>query len=244
MSDEQRQNRYLKSVAVAVAVHLGAGLVLGLVPMQKVQDKQHQIIELTLASSAPKAAAAVQQAYVPPPPPPPVQTSEDDIIDKRIKPPEEPPPVPPEVPPEGKPEAPAPFPEAAPVATGNTSGASDGSATNGASGNGDGQGEGTGSGGSGDSEVPVQRPYVTYSYKPDYPRAARNRGIEGTVYVRVLVNARGRVDEAEVDESSGNAALDTAAVDAVEGWRFSPARNSQDQAIPCYVVVPVSFVLH
>jgi len=213
-------------------------LIAGLVPMQTRAGKQ-QIIELTLAAPAPKQAAVQQAAAVPPPLP--VQTSEDDITDKRIKPPEKvETPKPPEIKPEAK-EAPASAAPAGDSATGAAEGTAAGTADGNGSGNNDGQGQGNAGG---DSEVPVQRPYITYSYKPDYPRAARNRGVEGTVYVRVLVDARGRAESVELHESSGNDALDNSALNAVEDWRFSPARNSQDKAIPCYVVVPVSFVLN
>ena len=64
--DKEKQRRYLQGAALAVALHLGCGLLLGLVPIQANAGKQ-QIIELTLAAPAPKAAAVQQSVAVPPP---------------------------------------------------------------------------------------------------------------------------------------------------------------------------------
>lgn len=56
---------------------------------------------------------------------------------------------------------------------------------------------------------------------PEYPEAARRAGVSGTVVVELAIGRRGRVDEAELIESSGHDALDAAAIRAVRLWRFS-----------------------
>jgi serine/threonine-protein kinase len=57
---------------------------------------------------------------------------------------------------------------------------------------------------------------------PAYPEAARARGIEGAPVVDLLVGEEGQILDAQIVESAG-ALLDGALLDAVAGWRFSPA---------------------
>ena len=77
---------------------------------------------------------------------------------------------------------------------------------------------------------------------PRYPLIARRNGVEGTVRLKVFVTREGRPTEVQLDQSSGSAALDTAALDAVKTWQFVPARRGQE-AIESWVVVPVVFKL-
>jgi TonB family protein len=57
---------------------------------------------------------------------------------------------------------------------------------------------------------------------PVYPEAARERGIGGAPVVDLLVGEEGQILDAQVIESAG-ALLDGALLEAVAGWRFSPA---------------------
>lgn len=77
---------------------------------------------------------------------------------------------------------------------------------------------------------------------PVYPAVARRNGDEGTVMLRVLVNAEGAPVRVELDQSSGSGPLDGAALAAVKGWRFVPARRGT-QNIEGWVRVPVVFRL-
>lgn len=77
---------------------------------------------------------------------------------------------------------------------------------------------------------------------PGYPTRARRRGWEGRVVLEVAVAADGTVNAVEVRESSGYAALDRAARDAVRDWRFSPA-SEDGMAVADKVTVPVRFAL-
>jgi protein TonB len=61
---------------------------------------------------------------------------------------------------------------------------------------------------------------------PVYPALARERGQEGRVVVRLVVGADGVPADIRLAESSGVAALDAAALDAVRQWRFAPARRA------------------
>lgn len=77
---------------------------------------------------------------------------------------------------------------------------------------------------------------------PRYPRKARRAGWEGTTVLKVLVNADGAPGRVTVDRTSGFDVLDSAAVKAVEHWRFHPARRGAD-AESSWVRIPVAFRL-
>ncbi len=78
--------------------------------------------------------------------------------------------------------------------------------------------------------------------KPGYPTMSKRLGEQGKVLLRVLVNSKGFPDKVEIDKSSGFARLDNAALQAVERWKFVPARQGA-QAVVASVIVPVSFIL-
>ena len=61
--------------------------------------------------------------------------------------------------------------------------------------------------------------------RPKYPFAARQRGEEGRVKLRVLVNAEGKAQETRVAQSSGYGDLDRTAVEAVSKATFRPAQR-------------------
>jgi len=77
---------------------------------------------------------------------------------------------------------------------------------------------------------------------PVYPPRCLRMGIEGTVRVRVLVGEDGRVQEVTVGKSSGETALDDAAMDAVRYWRFEPAKRD-GVPVRAWAIVPIEFKL-
>ena len=77
---------------------------------------------------------------------------------------------------------------------------------------------------------------------PRYPPAARRNGDEGQVMLKVLVSAEGAPVRVELDQSSGSSLLDGAALEAVRGWRFVPARRGV-QNVDGWVRVPLVFRL-
>jgi protein TonB len=77
---------------------------------------------------------------------------------------------------------------------------------------------------------------------PIYPPRCLRMGIEGTVRVRVLVGEDGRPQEVTVGKSSGDAALDEAALEAVRYWRFEAARRN-GLPVRAWAVVPIEFKL-
>ncbi len=82
----------------------------------------------------------------------------------------------------------------------------------------------------------------TRRINPKYPERARRKGWEGTTLLRVLVDRRGKSKTIQVSQSSGFAALDGAAVKAVEQWRFYPAQNGNGP-VESWVRVPIIFRL-
>ena len=77
---------------------------------------------------------------------------------------------------------------------------------------------------------------------PAYPSTARRNGEQGTVLLRVLVNAAGEPERVEINRSSGFDRLDRAALDAVRLWKFVPGRRG-GEAITAWVNVPPMFSL-
>jgi protein TonB len=77
---------------------------------------------------------------------------------------------------------------------------------------------------------------------PAYPDFARRAHEQGTVILRVRVDASGQVAGIEIHKSSGSQRLDDAALAAVRRWRFVPARSG-DRAIAAIALVPVDFRL-
>lgn len=84
-----------------------------------------------------------------------------------------------------------------------------------------------------DEFVPVEiYPEMIKQAEPDYPRLAKQAGLEGTVHIQVLVDKEGNVREARVARSSGTASLDDAAVEAGKLCKFKPGiQNGQPVAV-------------
>lgn len=85
---------------------------------------------------------------------------------------------------------------------------------------------------------------VQYLMPPvlEYPLASRRLQEQGRVDVRLLVDARGLPQQAQVVRSSGHARLDEAALAAVRATRFKPyTENGMPQ--PFWVVMPLVFEL-
>jgi protein TonB len=78
--------------------------------------------------------------------------------------------------------------------------------------------------------------------RPPYPELAQRRGWEGEALLRVRVSAAGKVEEAVLRRSSGRGVLDDAALAAVRGWTFVPARRGTTP-IAGSVDVPIVFKL-
>jgi periplasmic protein TonB len=94
--------------------------------------------------------------------------------------------------------------------------------------------------------APVVPPRFDAAYlrnpAPLYPPLSKRRGEQGTVLLRVFVNAEGAAEQVQIRKSSGHELLDQAAHDTVHRWRFVPARQG-DQPVAAWVLVPIVFRL-
>lgn len=77
---------------------------------------------------------------------------------------------------------------------------------------------------------------------PAYPPLSRRMREEGKVMLRVQVTAEGLPAQVDLAESSGFARLDAAAREAVQRWRFVPAKQG-GQPVAAAVIVPIVFKL-
>ena len=78
--------------------------------------------------------------------------------------------------------------------------------------------------------------------QPEYPPQAFRNHEEGTVLVRVDVDANGTATNSAVVNRSGSRELDRAALDAIRKWHFKPGLKD-GKAIASTVDVPVEFKL-
>jgi TonB family protein len=84
------------------------------------------------------------------------------------------------------------------------------------------------------AEVMARR--VIHHALPEYPEAARQAGVQGTVVLDTIVNGEGAVTQ--VKFVSGPEALSQAAMDAVRGWRYEPyLMNGQPVTVESSVIV-------
>lgn len=88
-------------------------------------------------------------------------------------------------------------------------------------------------------------PRILRRIEPSYPEQARKEGVEGVVKVKIEVTADGKANAVWVSGSSGNALLDEAAVQAVQRWRFVPAKDEgTGSAVSCITTLSVAFRLN
>ncbi len=93
------------------------------------------------------------------------------------------------------------------------------------------------------SDLREATPLYQHNPKPEYPLAARRRGLQGVVLLEVLIDVNGKVRNLRLAESSGHNSLDQAALQSVRTWLFSPGTvGGKPQEM--WVKVPVRFELN
>lgn len=88
--------------------------------------------------------------------------------------------------------------------------------------------------------LPDRSAQPTQQVQPAYPAAALRVHEEGTVLLRVEVDAQGQPASVEIQRSSRSRELDRAAREAVSEWTFLPAIEN-GQPVASTVTVPVDF---
>ena len=91
--------------------------------------------------------------------------------------------------------------------------------------------------------VPVDIPPKAIAQRrPTYPDIAKKVGMEGTVFVKMLLDLDGTIMRVVILKSSGFPQLDTAAVVCVSNWKFSPAIQNK-KPVRVWLGAPVKFKL-
>jgi protein TonB len=84
-------------------------------------------------------------------------------------------------------------------------------------------------------------PSPTKQVPPKYPEDAKKQGIQGKVYLKVLIGTDGVPKDARVIKSDA-VQLDSAALKSCMQWRFKPA-TYKGEPVEIWVVIPFNFVL-
>ena len=74
-----------------------------------------------------------------------------------------------------------------------------------------------------------------------YPEDAKKNNVEGKVFIKIIVDEKGNVENAEVSQSAG-ASLDAAALKAAKQCKFIPAQKD-GKNVRCEVTLPIQFKL-
>jgi protein TonB len=107
---------------------------------------------------------------------------------------------------------------------------------------------------SGEGDISDQPTFTPYTVAPDlknrsdvgralereYPPLLRDAGIGGTAKVWFFIDEEGRVQDTRLQETSGHAQLDEAALAVANIMRFTPALN-RDKKVPVWVAFPITF---
>lgn len=88
----------------------------------------------------------------------------------------------------------------------------------------------------------LSQPYYVKRGQARYPLEAKKLRQEGTVVLTLYINALGKLDKIEVNQSSGFPLLDEAAIAAEHHSRFRPAYRG-NRPVACRAEVPYRFVL-
>ncbi|MCJ8158090.1 energy transducer TonB [Sphingomonas sp. LaA6.9] len=77
----------------------------------------------------------------------------------------------------------------------------------------------------------------------DYPKAARDAGVEGATIMRLLVSSKGEVTECQIARSSGSALLDQKSCAIWIGFRYKPARDASGKKVEQWVQESIAWTI-
>jgi TonB family protein len=84
-------------------------------------------------------------------------------------------------------------------------------------------------------------PALKSQLKLDYPKLAKLSGIQGTVYLKLLIDEKGNVAKAKIEQGVKDM-LDESALKAAKKAKFSPAML-KNKPVKVWVVLPIAFKL-
>jgi protein TonB len=85
-------------------------------------------------------------------------------------------------------------------------------------------------------------PRVLRAMPPQYPFDARQKGIEGRIVLRFVVDSKGKVHEPQIVEAEPEGVFEEAALAALAKYRFRPAVKD-GESVDCIVRLPIEFNL-
>lgn len=86
----------------------------------------------------------------------------------------------------------------------------------------------------------LNREEVVAALRTEYRQDLRDAGLEGQTNVWFFIDKDGRVADTRIQQSSGHAELDRAALRVAATMEFSPALN-RDEPVPVWVAFPMTF---
>lgn len=90
--------------------------------------------------------------------------------------------------------------------------------------------------------APQQEPVrIIKKVAPHYPAIVKAAGIEGMVWLKVIISESGKIDKIEVSKATDSVFVPVT-IDAVKQWQFSPAQKD-GKPIRAEVTIPFKFVL-
>ena len=84
-------------------------------------------------------------------------------------------------------------------------------------------------------------PELISRLNPEYPKLAKLAGIQGTVYLKLLIDEKGNVEKIKIEQGVKDM-LDESALKAAKKAKFSPAML-KDKPVKVWVVLPIAFKL-
>lgn len=240
-------------IAAVIGCHIGIGLALAMASSTRLEIGEIAPMEVRLVPGEPASMPEVESAEPPPPvdlkppdlativdpPPPDLPPPEFPLAKLEVPPPQEPPPpvIPKPVPKAEPKPAPKPQPKAEPRPPREPAGSPNTGPTPV-----EGNPQGAPQVAAGPRTVSASQIGYLVPPNPVYPARSRKSGEQGSVMVRVLVDAAGRPSQVVLQGSSGHPALDEAALSAVRAAQFRPYADGGTPQ-PVWVLVPINFVL-
>jgi len=87
-----------------------------------------------------------------------------------------------------------------------------------------------------------EAPVLKSQIKPEYPKLAKLAGIQGKVYLKLLIDEKGNVAKTKIEQGVKDM-IDDAALAAVKDAKFSPALIA-GKPVKVWVVLPIAFKLN
>ncbi len=84
-------------------------------------------------------------------------------------------------------------------------------------------------------------PELISQLNPEYPKLAKLAGIHGTVYLKLLIDEKGNVAKAKIEQGAQEL-LDNSVIQAANKAKFSPAMLN-NKPVKVWVILPVAFKL-